>query len=232
MWAWMKSTTAAEAQPVDDVADRAARDGAQRGRHQPALGAPQPDPERHHHAERHPGQQQVAPLAEAGQQAESHAAVPHHGEVEHRQQDDLAALGQVGSTMRIHHLLAWSASSTTRAATRPSRVRRLRVIRWGRGQRMSQETPSPFPQTPPARGGGDPGFRPSVVTPRAGKPARTPPRRRSARRAWDGPAAGRPRSAPASSARICSPARRADGCGWLPPAPHDPHSDTIAISAH
>ena len=51
----------AEAQPVDDVAERAADDGAERHRDQPRFGAAQPDRQADDHGERDRGEQQVAP---------------------------------------------------------------------------------------------------------------------------------------------------------------------------
>ena len=48
----------AEAQPVDDVADRAAGDGAERHRHQRRFGAAQPDAQGRDHRERDGREQQ------------------------------------------------------------------------------------------------------------------------------------------------------------------------------
>ena len=62
IWAWMKSTTAPIAQPVDHVADRAAGDGADRHRHQPRFRPPQPDRQRgDHDQQRHRGQDDSCP---------------------------------------------------------------------------------------------------------------------------------------------------------------------------
>ena len=109
------------------------------------------------------------------------------------------------STSRIHHLLAWSAASTTRAATRPRRVRRLRVI-------ARPPPPDPLPQgegessadaPPPLAGGG--WGRGLCHHARQTSPDSTASAQR--RTASDASVARPPPAARASSARICCRAR-------------------------
>ena len=115
----------AEAQPVDHVADRAAGDGAERDRHQRASRpgaarprAPPPPP-----APRRPAAM-CPQVAEAGQQAEGDAAVPHHGQVQHRQQHDLAELRQVDAVQHppFAGLVGASQHAAAPASTSPSAV--------------------------------------------------------------------------------------------------------------
>ena len=137
-------------------------------------------------------------MAEAVQQAEGDAAVPDHREVQDRQQRRSGRLSGRWTTSRIHHLLAWSAPGP-RQRRQAERVRRLRVMR---------------AQPPPAgEGDGSPlpcgrgwGRRPTITR---GRPAPTPPRRRSARTArMPGLRAHLRQHAPA--ARAFAAGRRAD----------------------
>ena len=129
----------AEAQPVDDVAERAADDGAECRRHQRRFrrgGA------RRRGRRPRRGRRRRAEGSSTGRSrsaAEGDAVVPDHGEVQDREQRRSGRCPGRRTTSRIHHLLAWSAARTTTAAARPSRVRWLRVMR-------RPPPPDPLPQ--------------------------------------------------------------------------------------
>ena len=96
IWAWMKSTTAPKRTPIDHVADRTAGDRADRHRHQPAFRPAQP------HAQSARPRTSATAASTMWPQAPSPFSrpnvtplVPHHGQVQHRQQHDLAQFRQL-----------------------------------------------------------------------------------------------------------------------------------------
>ncbi len=122
------------------------------------VSARRPNRERGDHADRQAGEHEMAPLAEPGQQVEGHAAISHHGQVEHRGQHDRRAPRQVD-----------------RRQDRPF------ADLVGEQHQHGDEQPLADMAIPPMVSSRE--FTRAGLTRPAGRPVRTPPRRRSAQSA-------------------------------------------------
>src|SRR5262249_29975519 len=127
------------------------------------------------------------PLAEAVEQAEGDAAVPDHGEVQHRQQHDLADIRQVDDVENppFAELVEGDDDQGGQDAEQRQLVAGHRSPHQGMHGRVT------------------PGYAGKVVsvTPRPGTPAPSSPRQRTGRTAWGGSAACRLPPTRASSGR-------------------------------